>query len=236
MKIVNKVGGRALKYCILVLALLISSCANQQIVDEEKHSGFLKDYSKLSTVKLSSDRVVSQWVHSDFKTKQYTHLILDPVIFFPLPVAHEQVEREVLDEILSQMNNRVRAIAKKNGLPLVSERGPGVIRLKAAITAVDVEKEAFSVREVIPIRLVYSAAELAAGYRDSNVTFYLEYRITDSMSNEVLAIGVRKGDTQPLRNDFETLSLKHATTLLDDWGVDFDSGFLKFKNEFQLPE
>lgn len=215
-------------------SLLLSSCANNNVVEEKNYSGFLSDYSSLKSTELESGRTVSMWVHPDFKNRKYNKLILDPVSFYPKPHVQKNVDKVVLDELQKELNARLLKIAQKDGLPITKISGSKTLRLESAITAIRVSKQEFSVRELIPIRLIFSAVEAAAGGRDYDVTIYLEHRVVDNNTNEVLVRGIRKGNTDSLANIDKKLSLVHVEGLLDDWGIDFQRGFLKFKGKFDI--
>ena len=64
--------------------------------------------------------------------------------------------------------------------------------LRPAITSLSIKLEDFKVREMIPVRLVISSAELAMGWRNKDVTFLLESELLDGNTGQTMAMAVRK--------------------------------------------
>ncbi len=224
-----------MQYCtrqglLAACCILIGACASPPKLNPDSYSGYLSDYSQLKSEQLESGRYVLRWTHPELKKRQYVQIILESVEFYPEPQVQKNVEREVLDALAATMNTRISALAESTGLPIADEAGPGTLRLRSAITAIRVEAEGFSANEVIPIRLIFSAVELAAGGRDQEVTIVLEYEMLDSLTGEVMTRGIRQGNTRSLANMHEKLIMEDAKELLDDWGMDFQQGFFQLKD------
>lgn len=225
-----QLNGSTRRGLVLVFCLSIGACASAPKPDPEIHSGFLTDYSQLELVQLKSGRYALRWTHPELERRQYLNLVVDSTGFYPEPQVQENVEREVLDALVAAVSARVSSLAEATGLPVTDTAGPGTLRLRSAITAIKVQAEGFSAREIVPIRLIFSAAEFAAGGRDQEVTIVLEYELLDSVTGESMVRGIRQGNTRSLANINEKLSLEHTEELLDDWGLDFRQGFLRLKD------
>ncbi len=121
---------------ILVGAALTAFSAANAIADD---SGFLKDYSQLEVKKdrLGVDRRV--WISDKLTPQNYQHILMDPVAFYPQPQPSGQVTLGTLNDIRDYINSGLRKAIEKTQ-PLAKEAGPGVVRLRVAITSASVDK------------------------------------------------------------------------------------------------
>ena len=103
---------------------------------ELKESGFLKDYSQLEKdPDYAGTRI---YINADVDFKKYDKFNLDPVIVYFHPDAKaEGVDPDELDELVTYFEE---AVTKElsNTLKNTDQLGPGVMRMRLAIT--DVEK------------------------------------------------------------------------------------------------
>jgi len=122
----------------------------------------------------------------------------------------------------------------ETGIPTTDKSADKVLRMQAAITAIKFSKKDFSYAELVPIHLLISTAELAVGGRDINVTVYLEYKLLDSVGNEVMVRVVRKGDADILSNGDEKLTIKNVQALLKNWEIDLRKNLFSLKEYFNI--
>lgn len=203
---------------LLLGALLSSGCTTAK-PDESKYSGWMKDYSQLREAKSPSGDTVMRWLSPSFEKGQYQAIMIDRVGYYPAVKPSAQVPSSALAVIPTYLEEQVR---KQVGvsLPLVTEPGPGVLRLRAAITSVQTPTESLHVYEVIPIALVFAGVSTVAGTRDRNTEVYLEAQLIDSASNAVVGKSVRKGLGKPLENKKDQLTLDDVKPVLDGWAKD----------------
>jgi hypothetical protein len=183
-------------------------------------SGFLADYSKLSEVKDANGETVMRYVNPQLKPGAYQSVMIDPTQFYPAPKASEQVSLGALNDISAYMDKGLRnKISAK--LTVVSQPGPGVLRIRPAITAVAAKNAGLKPYQVIPIAFVVASA---VG-RDKEATIEIEIDVVDSMSGERMAAAVRKGIGAKLPNKDAMLVAKDVQPLLDKW-IDTGSSFV----------
>ncbi|MBL1275387.1 MAG: DUF3313 domain-containing protein [Ectothiorhodospiraceae bacterium] len=213
----------AFRTILLLSFIVVTGCASNEIVKKESFSGYLPDYSKLQPVELDSNRVVLRWVNPALKQRTYKQIIIDPVSFYQERTQQKQLDSHVLKQIQQEIDVKIINLAKTTKLALTTKSGPSVLRLQSTIAAIKMDRKDFSVRELIPIKLLIAAIEAAAGGRDYIVTVYFEYKLIDSTTNEIMAIGVRKGKANTLANSKTKLTLNDMEDLLNDWEIDWET-------------
>lgn len=198
--------------------VLLAGCMGTR-PEAGKYSGWMQDYSNLAPFKSPSGATAMRWISPDLKPGQYQAIMIDPVTYYPAPQTGSQVSMKTLDAIPDYLEQAVRQSVGRV-LPVVQRPGPGVLRLRAAITAVETPTEGLQAYEVIPIALVFAGASTAAGTRDHNTLVYLEAVMSDASSGKLLGKVVRKGIGQPLENRKDQLTLDDTRPVLDSWAQD----------------
>jgi len=177
--------------------------------DETPSSGFIPPVveTKLTKVKLDGDRNAMRWIGADLTRSNYQSIMVDRVIFYPAPNPGPQVSSSTLEAIAQYLTDALR---KKIGekVTVVDTAGPGVLRMQPAITAVVVKKEGLSVKDVVPVHLLFSAATAASGHMDEDVTAMIEVRVTDSVSGDYRAAVKLDLKGKQLKNEKEQLTLQ----------------------------
>lgn len=179
-------------------------------------SGFLPDYSRLEPVKTKLGKDADRWLSPKLTRENYRAVIIEPVVFYPTPEPTEQVPQKTLDDITSYLTSTVRDVVYK-GVPQVSEPGPGVAKLQVAVTAVAVGSSGMKPYEFIPAALVFSTAMRAAGQRSQDVALSVEALMTDSVTGEPLAMVVRHGQGDQLKNAKTALTIDQLKGRIDQW-------------------
>jgi hypothetical protein len=202
----------------LAVALACSLLAGLSPVhaDEVAHSGFLPDYTKLEKQKDAKGSELLRWQSPDLSKANYQKILLEPVAFYPEPQASEQVSEQVLKDIQAYLDSSLRTVGLAE-VPQVTEAGPGVVRIKVAITAVETSNTGLKPWQLIPVALVVQGAKAASGNRPRDVDLDVEALLSDSVSGEVLAMSVRKGKGQDLKNSDAQLTLDDAKPRIDQW-------------------
>jgi hypothetical protein len=180
----------------------------------QAESGFLKDYSQLTVQKDVKGAERRLWVNDKATWSRYERILVDPIVFHPQPEGTAQVTLGTLFDIRDYLNAGIPKAAAAS-LPLAAAPGPGILRLRAAITAVSVDKS-LKPYQIVPIALIFTAAKRSAGTESFNVKLQLEAEILDSASGEVLARVVREAKGIEVTGD-EPVTLKTARPQLDLW-------------------
>jgi hypothetical protein len=177
-------------------------------------SGFLKDYSQLKTEKdpLGVERRI--WVSPGFTGDKYQEVLIEKVVFYPEAKSSDQVPSKSLTEIRDYIDASLRK-AVGSVLPLADKPGPGVARLRVAITAASVDT-GLKPYQLVPVALVFTAAKEATGTAKHDVKLAVESEITDSTSSAPLARVVRDAKGIEVKGD-EKLTLGMAKPKIDEW-------------------
>ncbi|MCC7517175.1 MAG: DUF3313 domain-containing protein [Pseudomonadales bacterium] len=202
----------------LLSATLLTGCMTAK-PDASQYSGWMKDYSNLSEFKAPNGGTAMRWINPDLQPGQYRAVMIDSVGYYPQPQPSSQVPMKTLNEIPQYLQQQTRQEIG-SVLPVVKQAGPGVLRIRAAITAVNTPTEGLQVYEVIPVALVFAGISTAAGTRDHNTVVYLEATLSDSTTGKVLGKVVRKGIGENLANKKDQLTLADTKPVLDGWAKD----------------
>ena len=197
---------------------ILAGCMSSK-PDAANYSGWMKNYDDLTEFKTATGGTSMRWISPSLKKGQYTALMIDPVTYYPAAPANSQVTQKTLNEIPTYLVQQVRKDLGGN-IKIVQQPGPGVLRLRAAITGVDTPTEGLQFYEVIPVALIFAGAQAATGHRDHNTLVYLEAQLIDSQSGNVLAKVVRKGIGENIKNDKAQMTLADAKPVLDNWAKD----------------
>lgn len=179
---------------------------------EGEHSGYLADYSRLKDVKDANGETVLRYINPDVKPGTYHSVRIDPIDYFPAPMPTEQVSAQTLVAIADYMDKGLREVMSRSGR-VVTESGPGVARIRPAITAVAPVTPGLKPYEMIPISFLISTAR----GRGKEAQIQVEVQVTDSVTGELLGAAVRKGVGAKLANPKAQLTLEDVRPLLDKW-------------------
>jgi hypothetical protein len=211
--------------CFATLAVV--GCSSKT-VDPKEYSGFLKDYSQLKEAKSPSGAEVMRWIDPKVDIKKFTSVYIEPTQLYPKPQPTAKISQQTLNGITSYYDQALKREIGKD-LPLATGPGPGVIVVRAAITAVSSSTEGLHAYEVIPIALVAAAVSTASGIRDQETTLATEAVFLDGANNKVVAQVVRKGTGKPLENDSQAMSTNDVKPVIDGWASDLRQSYLKLK-------
>jgi hypothetical protein len=210
-KLIRLVSSGAL---LAAVALLPAGPARAQ------DSGFLGDYADLSEVTDAAGAKVKRYVNPKFKPGAYQAVVLDPTQYYPAPKPTDQVSASTLTDISRYVDKGLREqIGAK--VKLVSEPGPGVLRMKPAITAVMSKSESLKAYQYIPIAFLVTEVK----GRDKEATMQIEVDLVDSLSGERMGAAVRKGVGEKLPNKEASLTLMDVMPLLNKW-IETGASFL----------
>lgn len=194
------------------------------------HSGFLPAavYDQLSPVTRPSGVTAQQWVSPTLEARRYTHVIVDPVVYFP---AHPQPTARVSTKLLRDLPHalhRAMTFAVARHVPVTHKVTPQTLRFKTAITAVSADTQGLKLREVLPIALAYSAVKYVQGERAQNATLAFEWQLRDAKTNALLAAGVRQGTGAELANEQARITLDSLKPAISAWAEDASAAFAPF--------
>ena len=84
----------------------------------------------------------------------------------------------------------VKAVLSKGDLKIVTEPGPGVIRISVGITGAESSADGLEPWNFTPIGLAVNGAAYVGGVNEKTPALVVESKITDSQTNELLGEGL----------------------------------------------
>jgi hypothetical protein len=212
----------------LCLASLGMVGCSSNITQPDEYSGFLSDYSQLKEAKSPSGVEVMRWVNPKLDVKRYTAAYIEPTQFYPKPQPTVKIPQNTLNGINAYYDQALKREVSKS-LPLANGPGPGVLVIRAAITAVSSKTEGLKPYEIIPVALVAAAVSTASGIRDQETTLGTEAQFIDGGNNKVIAQVVRKGTGKELENSSQVMQASDVKNVIDGWASDLHQSYLKLK-------
>ncbi|OPA86194.1 DUF3313 domain-containing protein [Pseudomonas fluorescens] len=214
---------------LCVASIAMAGCASK-VTSPDEYSGFLSDYSQLKEAKSPSGAEVMRWVDPNLNLGAYSAVFIEPTQFYPKPQATAKIPDSTLNGINTYYNQALKRELVKS-LPLANAPGPGVIVVRAAITAVSSKTESLKPYEYIPVALVAAAVSTGTGIRDQETTLGTEAQFLDGASGKVLAQVVRKGTGKPLSNDSQVMKADDVKGVIDGWASDLHQSYIKLKGK-----
>ena len=176
---------------VLLVAALFASGASAQTP-----SGFLSDYSRLVPAADTPD--TSIWISKDFDFKPYRKIMLDKVEVFVSPTSEYH---GASPDVLKGMADRFTASFKKalqSGYQLVDKPGPDVLRIRPALSGINLVRPNFNLTHVIPVIFVARGVTGANQTRNVALTGEMEVRAPDdTVIAQSMAIGTGDASVRP---------------------------------------
>ena len=210
-KTLTKVG-------VAALAVALAGCASQPKAPE--HSGFLGDYSQLQQTTDSTGATIARAVNPSFRAQNYYAILIDPVIFYPEPQPTDKVSMADLDAIRAYINQALYTQLGKT-VRVVDKAGPGVLRLRVAITSVSTQETSLKAYQYIPIAFIVTKAADAAKGTPEEGKLFVESELSDSVTGVRMMSAVRSGVGDALRPSTDAsgkLVVESLKPMLDKWG------------------
>ncbi len=202
---------------IVATVALLGACASQGDVTQSKEgSGFLKDYSSLRETSNAQGKTIRAWVNPTFTPANYTAIILEPLVFYPEPKPSEQVSAEELTKMLAYANSGLKRQLSQR-FHVVDRPGPGVARIRVAVSAVAARGEGLQPYQYVPIVFVATMATRAAmGGASLRPFVVVEAEATDSITGTLLGERVRVANGENLPGGVTVVTLDTMKPLLDE--------------------
>ena len=193
-------------------AFLAACTSSPERVKKEQFSGFLGTYGALEEYE---DDIGSAWrwlspkLTDGLATGQYDSIYVDDIGYYPAPRSNQAVSSKTLIEIAHYFTKNVRA-AIGSEMKLLDKPAKGAIRLQIAITGVSADAEVLKNYKYNPVSRVFG---------NSSVKIFIETRVTDATTGELLGLVVREGFGDVSANKSKKLTLDGVRGLLDRWSM-----------------
>ena len=202
---------RCITRLLLVLLVVTGSTvamAAREVKDKD-FSGWMKNYDSL---KYNEERNAFMFFN-EAKRGSYSKVILEEVVIYS---KDGEAEGEIADQSSSYLEKGIADLLKSKGLA-ASEPGPGVLRLKIAITAVEKSKEDLKAYNFVPVAAVFRGAQAATGNVATYIDAMFEAEMVDSISGDRLAAIVAKGIEETEKRSGDELTFDDVKPSLDKW-------------------
>jgi hypothetical protein len=178
---------------ISAVVIGLAFAATAALAGDIPFSGFLGNPTVYEQLKPGAEgQAKLRWLAQGARPNKYNKFMVDSVTFFISEKAdYKGIDPQEMKELADNFNRDIAA-AFKDKWPIVSEPGPGVARIRIAITNIQPSKPGYSaVTSVIPVGLGVSLLKKGAtgGWSGSGETC-VEFMAIDSVTTEVLALAV----------------------------------------------
>lgn len=189
----NKIApARAFSLSAFGLAFLLGGCAATEQVRDVERSGFLSDYSLLEPG--GEGQAALRYVNPDARFGAYDKILIEPVTIWAsesssLNEVSEEDRKMLVDYLHTALSN---ALSQDYGI--ASQPGPGVMRLRVAITEARKAPVVMStVSNVVPqMLLISNLKKMATGTQAFVGDAAVEGELLDGVTGERLAAFVDK--------------------------------------------
>jgi hypothetical protein len=202
------------KLGIVVLGAMLGAGLAASAFAADGDSGFLKDYSQLTEGKDLLGNTRRVWISPKFTRENYQKILMERVSFYPAPEPSQQVPRTTLNDIRDYGDAALRKTIA-SVLPMTDKPGPGVARVRVALTSVAVDKS-LKPYQLLPTALIFTAVTRATGVAELKAKLFVESEITDSVTGEPLARAMRHAEGVEVKAD-EKLMLQKVQSRIDAW-------------------
>jgi hypothetical protein len=196
--------------CVL---MLLSSCAATSKSQTVTKSGFLENYGQLKVGKDDQAQLVYIDSTADFKT--YTKILMDPIKVYTSDKESnlKKLSKEELQTLVNYLDATLRENLKKD-YTFVDAPGPGVMRLRVAITdAEDSNVTLDTISSILPIGMALNMIQVGITGKSSFVgEAGIEAEILDSQTNKRLAAAVDRRVGSKYTGQFDKFNEWHAVT------------------------
>jgi hypothetical protein len=142
--------------------LLLSGCANKEMVNSAEKSGFLGSYSDLKEDKKYEGSM--SWKAPDADFKKYNSVMIAPVLIqHNIAPADVTADQTALYQQMSQYltQGAKEAVANSSNYKLVDAPSPTTMKLELALSAVAVTSDDLKAYQFVPVALVLTGVKRA---------------------------------------------------------------------------
>ena len=198
---------------LLCASVFLVACASSpDRVKKEQFSGFLGTYSALEEYEDdlgSAWRWLSPKLTDGLASGQYHSIYVDDIGYYPAPRSNKTVSSRTLIEIAHYFTKNIRA-AIGSEMKLLDKPAKGAVRMQIAITGVSADAEVLKNYKYNPVSRIFGGKA---------VKIFIETKVTDVSTGELLGLVVREGFGDVKANKSEKLTLNGVKGLLDKWSM-----------------
>ena len=212
---------------LIVSATLLTGCASVNKVSEEKHSGFLSDYSIMKPTEADPDRL--GYLDPDVNWQNYHGIMVDNVVVIT-PDSEQQHNDKLLVEIAEAYEKVLKEKLSAN-LNVVENADPGVIRFQAAITSVFTSYDDMKGYQYIPIAAAFTGAKRASGSEQQRVRVMTEVKLLDSVDGQLLGQTIDLKSGESIQDKDAGVVIENVIPVLNEWAQSAVDVLMRLKTE-----
>ena len=198
---------------LFALGIVAGAASAQDKPAASQNAGFLPDYSKLAPA--ADNPKTRLWFDKSFDFKPYKQIMLDPVEVWVSPASeYKGASPDALKRMADNFSNSFRK-ALEPGYQVVKQPGPGVLRVRLAITGVNLVKPDMKPTDVLPVMFLIKAA--SGGMTSSLPAMSGEMQVL-SPANEIVAAAVSTGTGDQKIPEKQEITWKELQAITDTWG------------------
>lgn len=176
--------------CITLAAAMLMSCTSTSQMRKTKATGFLGDYSTLHEGQGGEAQLV--YIKPAVKWTAYNKIIVDPITAYAIPGNPlAKLPKEQLNALVGYLHSSLLAQLGQD-YQIVTEPGPGVLRLRVALTEAGAGRPVMGVlSSVVPLSVAISVLKtVATGSGTGTGSARVEMELLDAQTELRLAAAV----------------------------------------------
>lgn len=207
------VAGLVIGFSALSAGMVTNSAyAAEKLSEKVKpQSGFISDYSLLQKVDGPKGSQIYRYRKTGVAPENFNAVLIDPVVLNQAS-PEGQLTADVLTQTRTALDQHIRESIAARGLKIVTEPGPGVLRVSVAISGAELETEGFKPRNILPISAVMKLASKATGMESKTPTLLVESKLVDTQSQEMVGAGMITIAGESFRSEAGTVEGFQALT------------------------
>lgn len=204
----------------LGIALICASCSSQQVKPSRAsapsgYSGFLANYDLLRAD--PSDPDYLRYLAPDLKPTEYRKFLIEaPAIIINTGGQYQMLDPAQLAD-LTRYYQASMASALGKHYEVVSEPGPGVMRLKVAVVGLVEVMPRLKARDLIPVSALFKLGRMAVGQNPLVLRMSIESEALDAQTGELLGEAVDSRESSKTVTKGKPASSDQLHELIDFW-------------------
>jgi hypothetical protein len=205
--------------CLSLAVVMLTSCTSTSRMRSTKATGFLGDYSSLHKGEASEAQLV--YIRPNVSWMSYNRIIIDPITVYAIPGNPlEKIPKDQLRGLVGYLHSTLREQLGKD-YQIVNTAGPGVLRLRVALTEAGAGKPLLGViSSMSPPGIALSSLKTVATGKGTGVgTARVEMELLDAQTRQRLAAGVdaQSGNKRDFFGNFDKWD--DAQDAFDGWAA-----------------
>jgi hypothetical protein len=209
--------------------VLLSACTSTSQMRGTKATGFLGDYTQLR--KGQGDEAQMVYIRPGVKWASYNKIIIDPITAYAIPGNPlAELPKDQLNALVGYLYSALREQLGKD-LQIVTTQGPGVLRLRVALTEAGAGRPVLGVMSSLtpPGIAISTLKTVITGSGTGTGSARVEMEMLDSQTRQRLAAGVdaQSGNKRDFFGSFNKWD--DAQDAFDGWAIKLHARLMKLR-------